>query len=184
LPGYEALDEATAHKIPLYQDSKGNWHYLVPDFFRGYVYDNGIATGSMYFHGEADRANEPGTAEATRQTLANKIANYDHYFDDDGPKERYGVRNITVLWLTTTEARKRQLLKHLKQSKFPKRHAVMVFPDYKEFPPLTDIMVSQPWERAEGGPLDILKILRETAERKSNGPARESREDRGAIERD
>lgn len=169
-----AIKEGTEHKLPLSQDMKGRWHYLVPDFLRGLHLDLGDVDATMNFYGEADRATEPGRTEEVRQTLRIKLAQYDEHFAKGGPEKRYGFKSVTVLWLTTTETNKKKLLGHIKQSKNPQRHAVKVFPDYKEFPPLTDMMVSQPWERAEGGPLDILKTLRETAERKRNGLSKES----------
>jgi hypothetical protein len=114
----------------------------------------------MNFYKEDDRNTESSTAEKMRQTIATKMKKYDQHFEDGGPMARYGRRTVSVLWLTTTEARAKLIVKQAAKTKYPHLHAVKVFPDYKEFPPLSDIMVSQTWERAEGGPLDIMKTLR------------------------
>lgn len=176
----DEYDEGTAHKIPIYRDAKKRWHYLVPDSFKSLRLDIGGTDATAHFHIENDRDTEPLTSAEARQSIAQKMRHYDQYFETNGPAERYGIKKgLSVLWLTTDEARAKAILRQAAKTKYPKLHAVKVFPDFKDFPPLTDIMVSQPWERAEGGPLDILKTLRETAARKQHVRPEES----GARER-
>lgn len=178
-------DEGNEHKIPLFRDKKGRWHYLVPDAFRSVRLDLGGTDATAHFHIEVDRDSEPLTSEENRQNIAAKMRNYAQYFEDNGPAERYGIKKgLSVLWLTTSERRAAGILKEAKKTKYAQQHAVKVFPDYKDFPPLSAVLVSEPWARAEGGPLDILKTLRETAQRKANGPTRESSRSSAALQGD
>lgn len=169
------------HRLPLgIKNSKGKEMYVVPDSFRGCS----IPLADTYFFIEADRDTEPYTSTNARQSIRQKLDHYDIVFDKGVVKSRYGFNQATVLWVTTDETRANGLLKQFKRSKYPKRHAVQVVPDFtEEIPPLTDTLVSQPWRRAEGGPFDILKVLRETAARK-HGQTREGRSGSGAIEGD
>ncbi len=165
-----------AHHLPLPSGA-----FIVPDFSRTLT----IPNASMNFHVENDRNTQPLTSAADRQNIALKLRHYDEYLGSGGPERRYGRKSISILWLTTTEHRKDRMLQLFAKSQFPKRHAIQVLPDFTiGFPAPSDVLVSQPWERAEGGPLDILKTLRETAERKSHGPTRPSRPDRGTEQRD
>lgn len=183
-PPETVADEKNAHRLPLYQDKAENWYYAVPDSFRSYRLDLGDVDAVMNFYKEDDRNTEPSTSEKMRQAIGTKMKKYDQHFEDGGPMARYGRRTVSVLWLTTTEARAKLILKQAAKAKYPHLHAVKVFPDYKEFPPLSDTMVSEPWERAVGGPLDILKTLRDTAERKRNVRPSESGAYQGAREND
>jgi hypothetical protein len=152
--------------------------YAAPDSFRGFNY-RGLA--DTYFFIEADRDTEPLTTDTVRQSIRQKIDNYDAFFERGGLKERYGLEQATVLWVTTNEARARALLRQFKASKFPKRHAVAVFPDFtQELPPPSDAMITQEWARAVGGPLVILDTLKATAERKRHVRRKEGSASEGA----
>lgn len=172
--------EEKAHPHRLYlriYNAKKHELYAAPDSFRGFNYQ-GLA--DTYFFIEADRDTEPETTTQLRQSLRQKIDNYDIFFERGGLTERYGLRQATVLWVTTSETRAKALLRQFKASKYPKRHAVSVLPDFtKELPPPSDDMITREWTRAKGGPLVILKTLKETAERKR----RVRREESSAGER-
>jgi hypothetical protein len=168
-------EEEKAHRLYLRMyNAKKHELYAAPDSFRGFNYQ-GLA--DTYFFIEADRDTEPETTTQLRQSLRQKIDNYDAFFERGGLKERYGLQQATVLWVTTNDTRAKALLRQFKASKYPKRHAVSVLPDFTEELPIpSDDMITREWARAEGGPLVILKTLKETAERKRHVRREKSRE--------
>jgi len=157
--------EANPSHIPL-----GNF-IVKPDApIFGYQYGG---KAHMYFHGfEIDRGTEPlRPGSYQRQSIQGKVRHYRDYIARGLYRSRYGLSQITILFITTKAQRLTGMLDVVREECAPeiaKRFAFKSIPDWHQsFPAPTGHMVSEPWARVGAAPLNILETLKETAERKA-----------------
>jgi hypothetical protein len=167
---HEKCPQATAREANPSHIPLGNF-IVKPDApIFGYQYR---AKAHMYFHGfEIDRGTEPlRPGSYQRQSIQGKVRHYRDYIARGLYRSRYGLSQITILFVTTKPQRLTGMLDVVREECAPeiaRRFAFKSIPDWHQsFPPPTGHMVSEPWARVGASPLNILETLKETAERKA-----------------
>jgi hypothetical protein len=126
---------------------------IVPDAVFGLEYRANDARRYRFFALEADRGTMPIARTRPGQTsyLA-KLAAYHEVLSQQGHKSRWGIPNLLVLTLTTSEARRSEILNRLGEGS-----AAFLFKasDPRTLQaPLPDLL-SEPWVRGGHAPLSI-----------------------------
>lgn len=121
--------------------------WLIPDG-RPFVLKNN--NGAILFLKELDRNTESAA------TIKNKIANY-HKAEQD-IKDRYGVKAVMLLWVTTTDIRKENILKWIGSSKWMLTQTIFDHTPLGKFHPVSTKHFHEPYERAGYKPFSLEKL--------------------------
>lgn len=144
-----------------------------------YAHPKGTAA-QMTFVEEEDRGTYPARGKSAKRhkSLRKMICTYRDLFAADAFEKQYGVRAISVLIHTTSQARLNTTFDIIKEectdADIARRFMGKAFPDFinadhPEFPPATAHLITEPYYRIENGtvaPFSIIDTLRATAARK------------------
>lgn len=129
---------------------------VTPDDVFGIAYD---PTGFRFFALEADRGSERVNTMKPSSSIAKKVRLYQKIFADQTFHAHLGIRNLSVLFATTSRQRIATMIAHVKEhvdERFHSRFLFKYFPDFGEAwrIPKDFLPVFGPWQSA-GGDVDL-----------------------------
>lgn len=128
---------------------------VIPDGVFGVEYAWGAGTAYRFFALEVDRGTMPVARNDPRQTsVMGKLGAYQAIADGQLYRQVWGVPNLLVLVVTTSEERKAEIIRQTIARRYGPQMLFKALEEQRSVSPLPELLAS-PWERAAAPSLSI-----------------------------